>query len=149
MADEDWPIKEYLRGEPVPDLSSIPREDWLRALGPLTRPARRRAMFEAPFVDGSDHRAFSGQLEEYDLDRADRLDRVRAATGAVAPVPTPEVGSTPQLRSRQINVKLGPKEHSELIAMAKAVGLKPTQLARQLVMNGVRRMRYEERRMSG
>jgi hypothetical protein len=55
-------------------------------------------MFEAPFVDGSDHRAFSGQLEEYDLDRADRLDRVGASL---------------------------------------------------LVINGVRRMRYEERRMSG
>ena len=105
----------------------------------------------AGLVTGEEVRRLRILVAGLELDDGDReRHKVEAiASGAHAPtVPQVEGPRGAGRRTRQVNFALGRDEHAQLAAAARSVGLRPTQLARQLVMSGVRRMRFEERRLS-
>lgn len=129
-------------GEPIPDLGRLPPEQWKAALRPLTVPARRYALAEAPSRPEIDGLVLQAELEFEDWEREANL-RESVESGVSIPAP-----SIPRAaRGRQINFRLGPTGAEQLDRAAALLGMKPTTLARALTINGVGRILFENREM--
>ncbi len=136
----DYPVAGWLFGEPIPDLDELPSERWREVLGPLSGRTRTWAMRRVANVDRRiAAMELAVELEEHDKQRADALRRAAARS---SPLPAPRADRE---GLRQVNLKLRPDQVEDLRRLASTLALKPTQLARMLVVNGVRRMLYEER----
>lgn len=134
------PITGWYRGEPIPDLNTLPRERWLEVLRPLGFWPRTHALHGLRKEEDSEFgRQVSGRLI---LEGG--APRARLSDGAPPPMPA---GDPPARgASRQVNFRLGPEEHARLAEAAKLFSMRPTTLARVLTMRGVNRALYEERR---
>ena len=142
-----WPVKTEVNGVPVPDLSRIPREDWVAALRPLY--GNRIAFTSAVnSVAAADYFPILAETMADELDRARRpaLDEVSSADLQL-PQPEPDPRRVRRTRPsrRQLNVGFSPGEYAALADAARIAGLKPTQLARTFVLNGTRRLLHEAR----
>ena len=122
----------------LPNLQEIPRERWAEVLRPLDQQERDRAARVSVDFFSEEGEAVWRLIAELMLEDADR----RAAEPRVAVVPEPPAPATP-LRPRQVNVKLSAAEHRRLVAMANTFALRPTQLARQLIVRGVAQLQDE------
>lgn len=84
---------------------------------------------------------------ELDLELAGEDEERREAMRRVAArgqsLPEPRVARTV---ARQLNLKMSSEQMADLRRLAEMLSLRPTQLARMLVLSGVRRMLYEEGR---
>lgn len=148
--DDEIPNFGYYNGEPIPDLHRIPRERWEEVLRPLSD----STLFLVPSRNGG-----AGDLEGM-LRIIGHIKLNRPSKRRTPPLPGPppagridddelERMQRPGARSRQVNLRLGRDVHEQLCEIAGELGLRPTQLARLLVTNGLRRYAYEERRLSG
>jgi len=136
----DYPVAGWLFGEPIPNLDELPSERWREVLGPLSGRTRTWAMRRVANIDRRiAAMELAAELEKHDQQRADALRRAAARS---SPLPAPR---TDREGLRQVNLKLRPDQVEDLRRLAATLSLKPTQLARMLVVNGVRRMLYEER----
>ncbi|MEA2273288.1 MAG: hypothetical protein QOI98_1996 [Solirubrobacteraceae bacterium] len=144
-SEPDFPVADYLAGEPIPNLARIPVRDWRRVMAPLTMPARRAAIRTSPTDHLSEAMVIGAELEIEDIDRRARREAVLAHAVAV---PTPSVSPRPRSRSRQVNFRLGPNASSRLDRAAELLGMKPGALARSLTLNGVNRILYEDARIA-
>jgi hypothetical protein len=137
---DGMPITGYYRGEPIPDLNELPQDRWLDVLRPLSYWPRSHAVSRIRAIEHiNDARAVIGQLLSEDGRRLRSLD-----DGPPPPLPTG--APPPHGASRQINVRLGPSEHADLLKAATVFATRPTTLARMLIVRGVNRALYEERR---
>ena len=137
--DGEIPIWGYHYGEPVPDLKRLPQERWGEVLTPLRAAARQIAVNTvATQADVVAAMALVGELL-----LADGLARAGAQA---APPPMPAGEPPARGRGRQVNFRLGPREHARLVEAARLFGMRPTVLARVLTVRGVDRALYEERR---
>jgi len=135
----DYPVKGWLLGEPLPDLDRLPRARWREVLAPLSSRAR----------DWTIRRVAPENIVaavELDLELAGEDEKRREAMRRVAArgqsLPEPRVARTV---ARQLNLKVSAEQMADL-RLAEMLSLRPTQLARMLVLSGVRRMLYEEGR---
>ncbi len=121
------------------ELERIPRRLWEQTLAPLQRQQRYRA---AERVADEGLREIAGRLA-FDLDMAEcerQNTHARArfkARRSGYPLPVPEATHAAARSSVQVNLRLRRDDHERLAQAAAAVGLKPTTLARALVLNGV------------
>jgi hypothetical protein len=127
------------------ELEKIPRRLWKHTLGPV-HPLLRYDV--ARQVGDAKLQALALKVIE-DLEDADMAarqarsaDRLRGRQTA-APVPTPDVTHHGANRTVQINLRLPRDDHSRLKEAAIATGMKPTTLARALVLNGVAKVLRE------
>ena len=121
----------------LPALRTIAPERWADVLRPLDDGERHRAASRLDFLS-EDWRAVWQIISELmleDIDRAAEQPPTRLVPAAPAP-------ASP-VRGRQVNVKLSADEHRSLALAAATFGLRPTQLARQLVVRGVRQIEEE------
>jgi hypothetical protein len=150
MPDSDHPIHagaddDHDIGYAQLQLEKIPRRLWEQALAPYRRQQRYFAATQVP-DEGLREQALE-LAREMDF-AAVRLanDRLEAGTRArrtAAPLPVPD-GAHPVSRSTlQINVRLRHDDHARLADAAAFVGLRPTTLARALVLNGVAKILQE------
>jgi hypothetical protein len=150
------PIEQHVNGEPLPDLRKVPREQWRAALLPLSPLQRRTVLTQsgAPMPVVAELMYETGMHDHVVKEAAlDVISRSGSPDASGDLALSPELaaereGRRARTTSRQVNLRLDPGEYAELERSARAVGLKPTQLARQLVLTGVRRIRYEQRRAS-
>lgn len=136
---DGMPIMGYHDGEPIPKLNAIPQERWPHVLRPLGQWTRRHALqtVDAARI-GAAIAIVSGLMSE-DADR-----RLRAEEAAPPRMPA---GALPVSGPRrQVNFRLGPREHARLHEAAELFAMAPTTLARVLTMRGVDRALYEARR---
>ena len=136
----DFPVLRDIRGEPVLDLLAIPREWWFQALLPLTLLGRRECLSAAGLHEQSQE-AGPLWLELQDADIT-RPAAIRAAAKAL-----PRALVEPEYR--QVSIRLAHDEYAKLGAVAEELSLKPTQVVRMLVRDGVARMAYEQQRLTG
>lgn len=132
------PIRGYNRGEPIPDLARLPREQWrevMRPLSPFTRQLARggaRTQEEAIAVG-----ILIGQLSVEDPPVGVHAPPAKLPEGAAPPA---------RVRGRQVSFRLGPDEHARLLEAARTYGMRPAVLARLLTVRGVDRALYDARR---
>jgi len=151
-----FPIRSHHCGEPIPDLSKIPEERWVEAVTPLSSRGREMAIDLArPRVDPL---AIGTLILELPRPRAAGPDGRIAAMHAGTEMPRPgpltvgdAVGAAAPKRrdSRQVGFRLTDEQYAELEAACAEFDLRPGQLARMLVHNGVRRVLYEARQREG
>lgn len=151
----EFPITGHHWGQPLPDLRLIDRERWVDALAPLEKPSRIVALSNCHMHELDDEMV--GVFVELML-RDGQRSRLKAEEfHRATPPPAGRVESKDVIRERrryaaggrQINLRFGPEDYRSLARAADEHGLKPTQLARLLVVNGLRRIEYERRRLSG
>lgn len=136
---DGMPIRDHNGGEPIPDLARIPRAAWRAALRPLHPATRQLALSTVRSVeDAREARNLVGELLLADAPPP----YARIARGPRLPVGDPP----PRGTSRQVNFRLGPGEHAQLVEAAELFALRPAALARLLTVRGVERVMYEERR---
>jgi hypothetical protein len=126
-------------GVEVPDFLKIPQEHWPAVMRSIPRHLR------LPSVQNGVASMAGGNLIA--LATSDMpptvSDRARAAVRdkpSMAPPPSPDHFRRAR---RQVNFRLTDEEHLDLAAAAELIGTTPTQLAGQLVRNGVRRILQE------
>jgi hypothetical protein len=135
----DIPIRGYLRGEPIPDLSVLPQERWREVLTPLSPSTRQFAKATVGSIpDAMAVNALVGEL----------IVSAPPPSLAAAPPPMPRSVADPPARGsrHQVNFRLSADEHARLTHVARAFGMRPGPLARLLTVRGVQRALYEERR---
>lgn len=136
----DYPVKGWLLGEPLPDLDRLPRARWREVLAPLSSRARdwtiRRVAPENIVAAVELDLELAGEDEE-------RREAMRRVAARGQSLPEPRVARTV---ARQLNLKVSAEQMVDLRRLAEMLSLRPTQLARMLVLSGVRRMLYEEGR---
>ena len=120
------------------DLVNVPRRLWEQTLAPLHRQHRYSIA----------HRVKDKRLQASASNLAFKLDMEdsgRRNTRDVAhhkarrtgyPLPTPRAGHAVTRSGIQVNIRLRADDHARLAEAAGAVGMKPTTLARALVLNG-------------
>ena len=121
------------------ELERVPRQLWKQTLAPYHRSLRTVVVRQ---VSDPALREIAWQVaEELDREESTRtisLQREQAAGrrhGAPLPMPGADHGAV--RRTVQINTRLRADDHARLRRAADAVGLRPTTLARALVLNGV------------
>lgn len=121
------------------ELEKIPRRLWEQTLAPLHRSQRS---FAASRVSDPALRAIAFELTmEMDIGESERritreTERGRLRRrGASLPIPRVSHGTTQP--TVQVNVRFRADDHARLGQAAATVGMKPTTLARALVLNGV------------
>lgn len=119
-------------------LEKIPPRLWRQTLAPVRRQQR---MWLARRVPDQALRELAIDLaSNLEMAEADAADARRRATNAALrtgyPLPSPGPGRAAARSSVQINIRLRRDDHERLSHAATAVGLKPTTLARSLVLNG-------------
>lgn len=120
------------------ELDKIPRRLWEQTLAPF---ARQQRTWIASRVADEELRDVAMELA-FELDMAesgaaDAQARARhAALRTGYPLPSPRPAHAAARSSVQVNLRLRRDDHERLSQAAKAVGLKPTTLARSLVLNG-------------
>jgi hypothetical protein len=120
------------------DLEAIPRDLWRQALAPLHR--QQRTWLASQLRDKrlrAEAMELAIELDFAEDDRKNaRLEARHRARRTGAPLPTPS-GDHPAGRGTvQVNMRLRRDDHARLAEAAATVGLKPTTLARALVLNG-------------
>lgn len=123
------------------ELERIPRRLWKETLVPL-HPQQRCIVVsqigDEQLRELADQLAFALLMAEADQRNARARARSRARrNGHPLPAPGPAAAHEAKRSSRQVNIRLRPDDHAKLAQAAAAVGLKPTTLARALVLNGV------------
>jgi hypothetical protein len=126
-------------------LDKIPRRLWQQALEPY-RPQHR--IFAAQQVPDETLREQATNLAaEMNLADAIRVrGRFEAGTRArrtAAPLPAPDRAHPVSQSTLQVNLRLRRDDHARLAEAAAFVGLRPTTLARALVLNGVAKILQE------
>jgi hypothetical protein len=154
LVDDDWgfdPLddpdapREHVSADNM-DLERIPRRLWEEALAPLHR--QHRAFIAMGVGDKAlqaeaVNLAFELDMRESER-RNERSDARARAKRTGYPLPTPEVGNSPNRPSVQVNLRLRADDHDRLTRAAQAVGLRPTTLARALVLNGATEVLREQ-----
>jgi hypothetical protein len=126
-------------GVEVPDFLRIPEEHW---------PAVMRSIplhLRLPSVQNGIAAAAGGDLiglamRDFPPTASDRARAAVREKPSMAPPASPDHFRRAQ---RQVNFRLTDEEHLDLAAAAELIGTTPTQLAGQLVRNGVRRILQE------
>jgi hypothetical protein len=125
-------------GHSLIELEKIPPRLWEQTLAPLRRQQRMTIALRVP---DRRLRALASELA-FELDMADGRAsdaRARATNHALRsgyPLPSPAAGHAAARSSVQVNLRMRRDDHDRLVHAATAVGLKPTSLARSLVLNG-------------
>jgi len=151
MSDHDYPdpIDEPPDVDPDDiDLEKIPRELWPQALAPLHRSQRGWIVFK---MRDPRLKEIAGELA-FELDSAEtgrasarQEARGRALRQTAGPLPSPDPAHATTRQTVQVNIRLRVDDHERLTEAARAVGLRPTTLARALVLNGAARVLRDER----
>ena len=131
------PYRGEHEGEPIPDLSRIPKDRWVDALRPSSPRVRRHAISTVTTFDdvAPACQAVAWLAFEDEQRRAEALRRS-------APPPSPTgLAKARGRRMRQVNFRLTPAEYQDLRSVAFDYGVTATQLARMLTIRGVRRAR--------
>lgn len=121
------------------ELDKIPRRLWEQTLAPLHRQDRYWIAHQIA-DERLKHRA---SMLAFELDMADgkrRRERDESrfnARRSAAPLPTPQAGHAAARPAAQINIRLRRDDHARLTEAASSAGMRPTTLARALVLNGV------------
>lgn len=120
------------------ELEKIPRRFWEQTLAPFGRQQRTgiaRRIADRELRDVAMQLAF--ELDMAECAAADARARARhAALRTGHPLPSPAPAHAAARSSVQVNLRLRRDDHERLRHAAAAVGLKPTTLARSLVLNG-------------
>ena len=127
------------------ELENVPRTLWEEILAPLHPQQRGTVVCQ---VTDPKLRALAWSLvSALDMEACQRRnERDRAhheARSTGFPLPTPTVGRAVARQTVQVNIRLRGDDHERLAQAADAVGLKPTTLARALVLNGAARILLE------
>ena len=142
--DEVIPVldEESGRGDHIPvsmiDLETIPRPLWKQVLVPIH--PRQRSYVVSKIGDERLRELASAFVFELCMaENAERRARAEARaqarlTGVPLPAPDAEHGVTRP--TVQVNFRLRRDDHAQLTQAAAAMGLRPTTLARALVLNG-------------
>ena len=127
------------------ELDKIPRRLWDQTLAPLHR--QQRYWIARQVGDKRLQKIAMSLAYKLDMDECNRAearsDARHHARRAGFPLPTPQHDHRATRPSVQVNVRLRADDHARLAQAAAAVGLKPTTLARALVLNGAARMLQE------
>ena len=127
------------------ELDKVPRRLWEQTLAPLHRP--QRCWIAEQVSDKRLQRIAMSLAFKLDMDeckRRDARDEARhEARRSGFPLPAPGPGHAAARPTVQVNIRLRADDHARLGQAAAAVGLKPTTLARALVLNGAARMLEE------
>ncbi len=121
------------------ELEKIPRRLWEQTLAPLHYQER----YEVARRISDEELRGAGLELAYEMDSADvarrreRLEAQGQARRAGAPLPTPDADHATARSSPQLNFRLRHDDHARLKEAAAAAGMRPTTLARALVLNGV------------
>ena len=133
------------------ELEKIPRRLWEQTLAPLHR--QQRVWVALQVSDERLREAASVLAFELDMAECGRRkarDEARfAARRAGAPLPTPHDEHAVTRSTVQVNLRLRRDDHARLTDAAAAVGLKPTTLARALVLNGATKILQDHGRTPG
>jgi len=120
------------------DLEKIPRQLWEQALAPLHR--SQRSWIVVKIRDPRLKEIAADLAFELDMSESRRAIARQEARGralrTAAPLPSPGARHATTQPTVQVNIRLRPDDHDRLTQAARAVGLKPTTLARALVLNG-------------
>jgi hypothetical protein len=126
-------------------LDKIPRRLWEQALAPYRPQHRFFAALQVPDEALREQATdLAAAMNHADAVRAD--ERLRAGSRArstAAPLPIPERGHPVSRSTLQINMRLRRDDHARLAEAAAFVGLRPTTLARALMLNGVAKILRE------
>jgi hypothetical protein len=147
LGDDGEPVDLFGSSRPLPadveptliELEKIPRHLWEQTLAALLPPQRIYIANQVKNERLRDHAhqiAFDLFLASADRRNAEakaRHDALRAGH----PLPAPHFAHPANRASVQVNLRLRRDDHTKLAQAAEAVGLKPTTLARSLVLNGV------------
>lgn len=144
---DDPPKPEELEDIPADliELHKIPPRLWEQTLAPLHRQQRYWVAQQIP--DARLREVASELASELDFAEVDRRNaRAEAlyhARRTGYPLPTPNASHAVARPTKQLNVRVRLDDHDRLAQAATAVGLKPTTLARALVLNGAARILQE------
>lgn len=140
--DVGYPVAFVTGGEPIPDLLEMPQEEWLAAVLPLSDFGRTMAMRR---------RQIEGMYEEYTelLLNLPPPGARRTELAKGMPAPRAEAELRPRTAYRQVSIRLAQSDHENLCLVAADLGMKPGQLVRAFVANGVGRLLFERRRREG
>jgi hypothetical protein len=144
VSEEFDPKRPPLRGfwaqkHPIPDLARIPREHWVEVLRRAHPVAAMYAHFDLP-----DDQHMEALLVRTEAMLAGPI-RETVAPEVVAYPPALPGARVPPARGsdRQVNFRLAPPVFAELERAAEIVRMRPTSLARLLVMRGVTQILQE------
>ncbi|MEJ7825986.1 MAG: hypothetical protein WKF48_11180 [Solirubrobacteraceae bacterium] len=121
------------------ELDKIPRRLWEQTLAPLSRHERywiARQIADEHLQEIASNLAFELDMAEGKRRRERDESRLHARRTA-APLPTPQAGHAAARPAAQINIRLRRDDHVRLGEAASKAGMRPTTLARALVLNGV------------
>jgi len=127
------------------ELEKVPRRLWEQTLAPLHRQQRIMVVNRIPdeeLCELASSLAFELDMAECERRRVRDEARFEARRSGF-PLPTPDADHAVTRPTLQVNVRLRRDDHVRLRQAAAGVGLKPTTLARALVLNGVARMLQE------
>jgi hypothetical protein len=130
------PIASRRDGLPVPDLSRIPQEHWLRVLRACA-PGTRRYAAETPETHAE---RMLAQLRILQL-RGEARERREKALQEPAPPPAVSIPRevSRRRRARQVSFRLSVEEHAEVERVAYAYGTTSARLARMVTLRAVRK----------
>lgn len=161
---EDDPLTDHPLTDPltIPDnlgdipaalieLEKIPRRLWEQTLAPLHRQQRMWVALQV-----SDERLrevatlLAVELDMAECARQNARDEARfEARRTGAPLPAPHADHAVTRSTVQVNLRLRRDDHARLTQAAASVGLKPTTLARALVLNGATKILQDHGRTPG
>ena len=145
LATRGVPESADVRLERMPDLGSslielekIPRRLWRQTLVPFRRQQRTSIALRVRDEALRDvAMQLADEMADAELDARAARDRAgHAALRTGYPLPSPGPAHAAAMPSIQVNIRLRRDDHERLAHAATAVGLKPTTLARSLVLNG-------------
>jgi hypothetical protein len=134
---------------PVPDLSKIPREHWRAVLRMTHRSVRERAARTAMRIDLPAAGHATALMIEVDCEETAARERAQSAAAWPRELPRPRAERQRKRRSRQLNIRLSVDEHAALQRATDLLGLRPTEVARMLVVRGVHQVLREAEREVG
>ena len=117
----------------IPDLAAIPRDQWKEALRRVRSFSRRAAVQRLLFKEGG----AEAVLLELELEHEEAERHLNGPPAPAPPRTTAPASADPARRVRQVNLKLQPREYTDLVHAAERLGVRPTVLARLLVKRGV------------
>lgn len=145
LAMRGAPESADVRLERMPDLGSslielekIPRRLWRQTLVPFRQQQRTWIALRVPDEALRDvAMQLADEMADAEFDARAARDRAgHAALRTGHPLPSPGPAHAAAMPSIQVNIRLRRDDHERLAHAATAVGLKPTTLARSLVLNG-------------
>lgn len=134
--DGPMPVRGQLFGPGLPDLAKIAEEQWYEVLVPLDEQQRTRAAC----CPGLGKRALDA-VELAGSMPPPASTAAHAALDGAPSIPVPTTGSPNA--GRQLNIRMPRAAYADLQTAATLLGATPAQVARMLVLNGVRRVLAE------